>query len=113
MTYEDTLITLIDADGYLEAIEELKIVYSFCNTEPQMQAAINTVIKHSIKYAWHDLRKDPNDLPPHGRNVVVLTEGFGIGASIYTHTIGHWNKDKGKWRFDSVAYPIPIAWKEI
>lgn len=71
------------------------------------------IAETSDKYRWHDLRKDPEDLPPHGIVVIVLTEGFGFGASIYTHTIGHWNKDKGKWRFDSVAYPIPIAWREI
>ena len=70
-------------------------------------------LEKADKYRWHDLRKDPTDLPPHGKVVIVFTEGFGFGASIYTHTIGHWNEDKEEWRFDTLAYPILIAWREI
>lgn len=69
--------------------------------------------KPEDRYRWHDLRKDPTDLPPHGRIVIIRTEDFGFGARLCTNTIGHWNEDKEEWRFAAIAYPIPIAWKEI
>ena len=56
---------------------------------------------------WHDLRKDPNDLPRIGIRYLVFNK---YGATL----IGYWN---GKYFVsadeDTVEIASPIAWCEI
>lgn len=57
MTYEET-INAIQLDG-IEIIATLARMYSFSEGLKKAEE----VLKRAEKYRWHDLRKDPNDLP--------------------------------------------------
>lgn len=59
---------------------------------------------HSIE--WHDLRKDPNDLPKNKRNVWCdYSEGYGKGL---------YDKDDGGWWIEGHMYcSIINAWCEL
>lgn len=55
---------------------------------------------------WHDLRKDPNDLPENKRNV-WCDYGDGYGK-------GYYNKDDGGWWIEGHLYcSTLIAWCEL
>lgn len=68
------------------------------------------------KYAWHDLRKNPDDLPCFLKNVLIVSTNF------YEPIVAYRTRDKG-----FVAYGVPIesvtsyewtnldviAWREI
>lgn len=68
-----------------EAINELKHAYAFCKTEPSFQEAINTVIHNHVEYAWHDLRKNPRDLPRQYVWVEVKFETGNYNHGIYDY----------------------------
>lgn len=58
------------------------------------------------KPKWHDLRKDPNDLPENKRNV-WCDYGDGYGK-------GYYNKDDGCWWIEGHLYCTIIdAWCEL
>ena len=94
---------------YGEAIEELKVIYAFCNTEPKMQDAINTVIKHSVKYGWHDLRKDPFDLPSK-TDLYLISYKAPYNGKIYT-TLEVYHEQEKEWG-TPMGYEV-VAWKEL
>lgn len=55
---------------------------------------------------WHDLQKDPNDLPEDKRNV-WCDYGDGCGK-------GHYNKDDGGWWIESHMFCSVIdTWCEL
>lgn len=63
------------------------------------------------KYRWHDLRKDPNDLPE-----LYIRKELWFGGNLYS--VGdfcgdYWNADLYRGQSDK-EYRIPvIAWREI
>lgn len=50
------------ADEFLKNLDE-------CKTKDMMEEAFLTGLKAGLKALWHDLRKDPNDLPDNHRYV--------------------------------------------
>lgn len=48
---------------------------------PAVKMAV-TALENQSKYRWHDLRKDPMDLPPKGKTVVVAYESKGIYSGV-------------------------------
>ena len=94
---------------YEESIEELKIVYSFCNTEPIMQEAIQNVIHHSIEYRWHDLTADPFDLPSK-TDLYLIAYKAPYTGKIYTNLEMYFEQEK-EWG-TPMDYEV-VAWKEL
>lgn len=82
-----------------------------------VQSAINFFDRNG-KYRWHDLRKDPNDLPKDNeiRNEYMVTDGNQYFISKYfgkgEYFNGCWEYPEGV--FECNAYDIDvIAWREI
>ena len=83
-----------------------------CKAYDALQLAIET-IHTADKYSWHDLRKNPDDLPEkEGLYAVTvrydteLTEiGFGCYENMYGYSSG--------WSALMPNYGSIIAWKEI
>ena len=55
---------------------------------------------------WHDLRKDPNDLPNNTRQVLCAEKGGGYSVGEY------WEKEGG-WGEDRLLGEEVISWCEI
>lgn len=68
------------------------------------------------KYKWHDLRKDPTDLPPNG-----YYDTWSYWHEKYQNNRAFYDQDKNKWLFhpdNNTGNPWVeslsiIAWKEI
>lgn len=77
-------------------------------------SAIDTLEKNE-KYRWHDLRKDPGDLPEEDREVIVITEGK-VRDDNTRQRVG-WLYNDG-WIYSGGYYGTVdegyvIAWREI
>lgn len=59
-------------------LEDLKIkrIAHMCGTHPtiseEMYDEIIELVEKQIKYRWHDLRKNPEDLPDEGKKVEAI-----------------------------------------
>lgn len=67
-----------------EAIKAIK-----CNYPPERYSMLREALNMAIealekqeKYKWHDLRKNPKDLPDE-RNVVIGFDGSEYGATVF------------------------------
>ena len=74
---------------------------------------IRDALEKANKYRWHDLRKNPEDLPDDFHNVLICINGFEgtpIGVSIAMH-----NGLRNLWGTESLSYKDDevIAWREI
>ena len=56
------------------------------------------------KIEWHDLVKNPEDLPDSCESVAVKTYDGEFYVACYSN---------GEWRFKDIQYNPVIAWKEI
>lgn len=71
-------------------------------------------LRKTEKYKWHDLRKNPDDLPPVGHDVLVCVSNKT--GKTYNRT---WLLDSSTWRHAtskkqrSYVKGSVIAWKEI
>ena len=83
--------------------------------EVYLADAIDKLKKYekSDKYRWHDLRKDPKDLPnKDGMYLVCITypaEEKAVGVAFYGIMYGY----KSEWNTLMPNYGNVIAWKEI
>lgn len=71
------------------------------------------IVEHHERYRWHDLRKNPNDLPANFHTVVICLKGFegkqaGVNLAIHSTFTGLW----GTENFSYKDYEV-IAWREI
>lgn len=66
--------------------------------------------EYKEKYRWHDLRKNPDDLPEEGKDVFVSVRGGCINRT--WHIGGNWRNATSK---SSRCYSgkSVLAWKEI
>ncbi len=65
------------------------------------------LIEKVEKYRWHDLRRNPEDLPKHSNAVICAYDG---GRDPVFYRLLHAKKNTG---FNHVHYAKPIAWREI
>lgn len=89
---------------------------AFC--EPNYsKSVIQELINKQEKYKWHDLRKDPMDVPNVGEKVLCATDDKGgrevqmfREARIYENNNGEicWS-----WTWEHNTEKSPIAWKYI
>lgn len=104
-----------EAHRYVEDLQRMLTQYRFHFSEKFIEAngvAVEALEK-TDKYRWHDLRKNPNDLPPNFHTVVICLKGFEgleIGVDLAMH-----NTLNGLWGTNSFSYKDSdvIAWKEI
>lgn len=66
--------------------------------------------KHKEKYRWHDLRKNPDDLPEDSKDVLVTVKGGCVNRT-WHDSCGWRNATAKKARYYS--NDRVIAWKEI
>lgn len=63
--------------------------------------------------AWHDLRKEPDDLPKDSREVLVCRDSFGR----INYINGYYDKEDSRWYvcFDDefLSVKSPFAWCEL
>ena len=93
-------------DCYMCSYSECKNPYEVCEKRQcRKQGYLAGAKENGV--VWHDLRKDPNDLPRIGIRYLVFNK---YGATL----IGYWN---GKYFVsadeDTVEIASPIAWCEI
>lgn len=69
------------------------------------------LIKSQLKYRWHDLRKNPDDLPKDGRlvEIVYLLKGCPDNPAYYGY--GHWCGSSKN--FNNRTDANIIAWREV
>ena len=68
------------------------------------------LIKNQLKYRWHDLKKNPDDLPENGR----LVETVYVPARLPIHTINYaYGHEYGGKGFNKRTDTIVIAWREV
>lgn len=62
---------------------------------------------------WHDLKKDPTDLPKWNYDVLIALDNFGFGWHFYT--VGFYDSDRNEWKLDSDVFKgiKCVAWREI
>ena len=111
-----------------EAIKKIqaRIDTDFLNNEPfptELEMAIEALEK-ADKYAWHDLRKDPTDLPPCEHEVEIAYKGFDhIGTARAIYEDGKMHSDYSDFCYTELDdwceyceetddYIIPYGWFE-
>jgi len=79
---------------------------------------IKESLERTLKYAWHDLRKNPDDLP-EDRITVLIRVDVKLGCSIFHNVvdIGIYIPNNHVWVLERL-HNLPrgltvIAWKEI
>ena len=78
----------------------------------EFEELIDAYIK-TDKYRWHDLRKNPEDLPEEDTYVIVWDSGEPIMAK-NEHWINYFGELKVKWIDDTNCFlRNVIAWKYI
>lgn len=86
--------------------QSIKDVY-FCLKEKHYRDGFTNGAKWGIEHEWHDLRKNPNDLPPK-KTWCSLTVVNQIGTPC------HYNYDKSCWQnWSFIDIETPIAWCEL
>lgn len=79
------------------------------NIETDCGGTLAEIIEKAHQYRWHNLRKNPDDLPTHSNIVEVELWGEVLGT-YYDHT---WFKD-GNWKhYANNSYGKVIGWREI
>lgn len=70
---------------------------------------LEALIDKAEKYRWHDLRKNPNDLPKDEELCLVVDEfkNYNIAFLSAHRTSNTWSPHR------NIAIRQPIAWKEI
>lgn len=118
MTYEEALADMCK-DCCLHPCKALKNkdrCYSY--------NILNKALEKADKYRWHDLRKNPDDLPPHGMKVecqhlpnlitdaeeLVVFHYFINGNFVYNWDL---DTDVRSKTFGQRIYGDIIAWREI
>lgn len=105
MTIEEALLNLKTHIGWVRRVLKEEIGSLFIES-------VETLMKKEIEYKWHDLRKDPKDLPDKSGMYLVCieypTEEKEVGVGYYKNMYG----------YEGWIALIPndgevIAWKEI
>lgn len=106
---------------YKEAINAIQLDgMEITTTAPRMLAfseglkKAEEVLERAEKYRWHDIRKDPNDLPNDNRNVEIC---FEFSKSKCYHT-AYYDYEYMEWVMPMDTSPNEtfenvIAWREI
>lgn len=83
------------------------------NKEFKNWTTLQELIDKQDKYHWHDLLKDPNDLPNIGEKVLCATGNKG-GREVQIYRGSHLNsRNESVWKWKHNTHKLPIAWKYI
>ena len=106
-----------DAADYIEQLENgskgTGVIVVNAEYFKELKKDLRGYMEKEKKYRWHDLRKDPDDLPEDNHNVLICLEGFEgypVGVDVAIH-----NKFAHKWGTSLMSYKDDevIAWREI
>lgn len=105
----------MDLEKTIKVLEEIEyeldnLIWneSICSNENIK--ALNVAIETLKKYRWHDLRKNPADLPEDNKDVLVTIKGGCVNRT-WHDSCGWRNATAKKARYYS--NDRVIAWKEI
>lgn len=110
----------------LEVVRPQRIEITPLNVNRELKNAFVVGIKEGEKEKWHDLRKNPNDLPKEGEEVLVLYSNFyddnGLMVNKYTlrYKLAQYINDEDdltEWYWvesglDDMVHEV-IAWCEL
>ena len=110
------MITLEEANSYADRVDFCE----YCGQEAQLSCGgclyLNFItlsrrlIKNQLKYRWHDLRINPNDLPGEG----TLIETVYVPAHLPIRTINYrYGHEYGGEGFNKRTDAIVIAWRGV
>lgn len=95
--------------------KEWNNVYGTCNAERKCDEYLIEAVmvlktaEKSDKYRWHNLRKNPEDLPTDNHQVLVAFDGMKIcDIAIYVSSTKLWGTVSFAYKTGQV-----IAWREI
>ena len=71
---------------------------------------LDTVKEYKEKYRWHDLRKNPDDLPEDSKDVLVTVKGGCVNRT--WHDSCGWRNATAK-KASYYSDKSVLAWKEI
>lgn len=76
------------------------------------------IVEHFDKYRWHDLKKNPDDLPETEISSIYRFTSYVIAkCETYKHeyyTVAYMNKTINEWFADNKRITDPVvAWREI
>ena len=91
---------------YKEAISVLRADYYHVDTQDAVDFAIE-VLEKADKYRWHDLRRNPDDLPPKETEVLTY-DGDLYNLAIYDHEYKHWYDS-----YEDMELRFVKAWRKI
>lgn len=115
MRLRTSIEALEDLQIYIRGIEgsDLHEALALSFMSERYLADAIEALKKSEKYRWHDLRKDPDDLPNKGGMYIVcikyLAEEKEVGVAFYEIMHGY----KSGWNMLMPNDGNIIAWKEI
>ena len=84
-----------------------------CDGQAQQYLIKGAEFGYNKANEWHDLRKDPDDLPKEMENVLCYCKGAGIKFCCVGHTIVGGDKKARWWANNKSEELIVIKWKEI
>jgi hypothetical protein len=86
-------------DCYMCSYSEHKNPYKICQRRKDRKQAFLAGLKAG-RPQWHDLRKDPNDLPKHNNYVLGYCRGDYYDVCFFNgkRLIGHGESDFLKWK---------------
>jgi hypothetical protein len=104
-----------EAEEWFEKLKRAKVPYTNENVNKQLHKAFKNGAEYGYNKAneWHDLRKDPNDLPKENVTVLLLTEVEPVTAR-YDNNYEAFFRLNDKLDYCVFIAPMNyIAWKEI
>ena len=98
----------------MTTIEKLKIMLEApaSTSIVAYRTFLKDMLEESEKYRWHDLRKDPEDLPDDLHKVLIHIKGYedymGVDMAMHHKFTGIWSTIFASYKDGDV-----IAWREI
>lgn len=101
-----------EANEYAKEIEK-KYVYMEHGRASALGFQNGATLGYNKANEWHDLRKDPDDLPKEMENVLCYCKGTGIKFCCVGHIIVGGDKKARWWANNKSEELLVIKWKEI
>jgi len=106
----DGALLIIDKNIGLNSCNDCRMDCEKCEIHIAFMT-IKKSLESQQKYRWHDLMKDPNDLPKKGETVLVC--GVHHGYEVGTFNGSHEYNGKSVWEWKKHTVKTVIAWREI
>lgn len=110
MTYSDSTLKSFKKDFLIGIIRCLEHNISVLEERNDNQYKL---LMKSHQYRWHDLRRNPSDLPDDFHTVFICVKGFegktlGVSIAMYNRPLKIWGTESFRYKDCQV-----VAWREI